>query len=49
LLTIDPLASTSFQKLLENTSVLQVFGFVEDRLYLQNYQENMVNITLPIE
>lgn len=48
-LTINPFEKTPFQILLEGSSLLYVFGFMEDRLYLQDYNENIFSVETPID
>jgi hypothetical protein len=48
-LTIEPFEITPFQILLEGSSLLNVFGFMEDRLYLQDYKENIFSVETPID
>lgn len=46
-LTINPFETTPFQILLEGSSLLNVFGFMENRLYLQDYKENIFSVETP--
>lgn len=47
ILKTDTFETTPFQILLENSSILNVFGFVENKLFAQDYKEKIFSIQIP--
>lgn len=47
ILTTNPLNATSFQTLIEGSAVLSAFGLVENKLYLQDYNNKMFSLNIP--
>ena len=45
-LSIGPLRLLPFKVFAQNTSMLTPFGFIEDKLYWQNYNEDIISTTL---